>query len=323
MKKILFSMLVCLLCTGVQAQKMAKISATATGYSGKIIDFEFIDNIANNQQFPFKDNQLMEFEVELKEPSLMKVNAWLWMIVCPGDDIQMHVTFKGTSYREVEFKGTPSAVALNSAIRDGSMVRINDHYKTNPLAAVVTQVPVNTYYEACQRNWKKEQEILEGVRDQVDPFAFAYIYAELEGMYLDNLFKYPFVVSDVCKKKIEECIPEGYWNVLDGYQVKNDKASLKSFAYIGWLIDYVEYRERREAYRAGKTYAGPQNMEEMYEKLAQTYDGDTRDAVLYLFLYKAIAEQQDFNVIGKLSKDYFKKYNRNKQFRKELSEMQK
>lgn len=35
------------------------------------------------------------------------------------------------------------------------------------------------------------------------------------------------------------------------------------------------------------------------------------------------AEQQDFNVIGKLSKDYFKKYNRNKQFRKELSEMQK
>lgn len=111
--------------------------------------------------------------------------------------------------------------------------------------------------------------------------------------------------------------------MLDGYQVKNDKASLKSFAYIGWLIDYVEYRERREAYRAGKTYAGPQNMEEMYEKLAQTYDGDTRDAVLYLFLYKAIAEQQDFNVIGKLSKDYFKKYNRNKQFRKELSEMQK
>ena len=36
MKKILFSMLVCLLCTGVQAQKMAKISATATGYSGKM-----------------------------------------------------------------------------------------------------------------------------------------------------------------------------------------------------------------------------------------------------------------------------------------------
>ena len=50
MKKILFSMLVCLLCTGVQAQKMAKISATATGYSGKIIDFEFIDNITSSSR---------------------------------------------------------------------------------------------------------------------------------------------------------------------------------------------------------------------------------------------------------------------------------
>ena len=35
-------------------------------------------------------------------------------------------------------------------------------------------------------------------------------------------------------------------------------------------------------------------MEEMYEKLAQTYDGDTRDAVLYLFLYKAICRTAGF-----------------------------
>ena len=89
MKKILVCMLVCLFCAGVQAQKTAKIKATAVGYTGKVIDFEFIDNTANNQQFPFKDNQLMEFEVELKEPGLMKVNAWLWMIVCPGDEIEM------------------------------------------------------------------------------------------------------------------------------------------------------------------------------------------------------------------------------------------
>ena len=139
MKKILVCMLVCLFCAGVQAQKTAKIKATAVGYTGKVIDFEFIDNTANNQQFPFKDNQLMEFEVELKEPGLMKVNAWLWMIVCPGDEIEMAIQFQGKNYKHVEFKGTPAAVTLNSAIRDGRMVRINDHYKTNPLAAVVTR----------------------------------------------------------------------------------------------------------------------------------------------------------------------------------------
>lgn len=323
MKKILVCMLVCLFCAGVQAQKTAKIKATAVGYTGKVIDFEFIDNTANNQQFPFKDNQLMEFEVELKEPSLMKVNAWLWMIVCPGDEIEMAIQFQGKNYKHVEFKGTPAAVTLNSAIRDGRMVRINDHYKTNPLAAVVTQVPVQTYYDACLRNWKKEQEILEGIRDKVDPFAFNYIHAELEGMYLDNLVKYSFIVSDVNKKPLQECTPKGYWEALDGYQVKSDKASLKSYAYIGWLIDYLEYREKCEARKAGKEYKPAGNMEEMYEKLSKVYEGDVRDAVLYLFLYNAISKQQDFDVIKTLSKDYFKKYNKNKKFKKELTEMQK
>ena len=323
MKKILVTMLVCLLFAGVQAQKTAKISATAVGYTGKVVDFEFIDNPAINQQFPFKDNQLMEFEVELKEPSLMKVNAWLWRIVCPGDEIEMAIQFQGKNYKHVEFQGTPSAVALNSAIRDGRMVRINDHYKTNPLAAVVTQVPAKTYYEACLRNWKKEQEILEGVRGKVDEFAFNYIYAELEGMYMDNLVKYPFIVSDVNKKPLQECTPEGYWSILDNYQIKSDKASLKSYAYIGWLIDYLEYQERREAYKAGKEYSPAGNMEELYNKLAKAYEGDTRDAVLYLFLYNAISGQKDFDVIKKLSKDYFKKYNKDKRFKKELTEMQK
>ena len=46
MKKILVCMLVCLFCAGVQAQKTAKIKATAVGYTGKVIDFEFIDNTA-------------------------------------------------------------------------------------------------------------------------------------------------------------------------------------------------------------------------------------------------------------------------------------
>ena len=191
------------------------------------------------------------------------------------------------------------------------------------VAAVVTQVPVQTYYDACLRNWKKEQEILEGIRDKVDPFAFNYIYAELEGMYLDNLVKYPFIVSDVNKKPLQECTPKGYWEALDGYQVKSDKASLKSYAYIGWLIDYLEYREKCEARKAGKEYKPAGNMEEMYEKLVNAYEGDTRDAVLYLFLYNAISKQQDFDVIKTLSKDYFKKYNKNKKFKKELTEMQK
>ena len=76
----------------------------------------------------------MEFEVELKEPSLMKVNAWLWMIVCPETRLKWPSNFKGKRYKHVEFKGT-RLVTLNSAIRDGRMVRINDHDKTKPVGS--------------------------------------------------------------------------------------------------------------------------------------------------------------------------------------------
>mgnify|MGYP007064136240 FL=1 len=142
-------------------------------------------------------------------------------------------------------------------------------------------------------------------------------------MYMHNLVEYPFVIADVNKKPIQECTPEGFWNVLDNYKVKSDKASLKSFAYVGWLIDYMKYCEKREAHKAGKEYKEDRDLKSVYGKLAEKYDGDTRDAVLYLFLYNAISGQQDFDTIKALSKDYFKKYNKNKAFRKELTEMQK
>ena len=98
---------------------------------------------------------------------------------------------------------------------------------------------------------------------------------------------------------------------------------MEGYAYTGWLVDYLEYQERREAHKAGKEYKMAGSMEELYNKLATAYEGDTRDAVLYLFLYNAISGQKDFDVIKKLSKDYFKNYNKNKKFKKELTEMQK
>lgn len=323
MKIIFVCVLVCLLIVGVQAGNVAKISAVADGYNGKVIDFEFIDNPANNMQFPYVDKKLMEFEVELKEPTLMKVNVWMWMIVCPGDEIRVDIHFNGKNYRTAEFKGTPSAVALNEAIRDGRLNRVEGRYKTNPLAAVVTGVPVKEYYTATLQNWETEKALLEKVRSKVDPFAFNYIYAELEGMYMSNLVRYPLIVSDVNKKELAGCIPDGYWNVLDGYRVKDDKASLKSYTYMAWLLNYMEYAERCEAVRVGKEYHYDADLQKNYDSLAGFYDGAVRDAVLYVFLYNAISSQKDFDLIAKLSKDYFKKYNKNKKYRAELTEMQK
>lgn len=323
MKKVWICLLACLLCAGLQAQKKASISAVAGGYSGKVIDFEFIDSPDNNMQYPYRDGQRMEFDVELKEPSLVKVNMWLWMMVCPGDEIRADIRYAGKNLSTVEYNGTPSAVALNKAVNDGRNLRIAAHYKTNPLAAAVTQVPVDKYHEMTQGLWKQEQELLSKVREQSNAFAYDYVWAELEGMYLSNLVKYPYIIADVTKKKIAECLPGDFWTMLDGYTVRKDAASLKSFAYLGWLLEYKEYMEKREAERSGKPYVRETDMKKAYESLAAFYDGNVRDAVLYAFLYQAISSQAEFDTAQALCKDYFKKYNKNKSYRKELNEMMK
>ncbi len=324
MKKWLMCVCACLLAVGLQAQKMTKISAVADGYNGKVIDFEFVDNPENNMQFPYASGKRMEFEVELKEPALVKINLWMWLLVCPGDEIHADIHYNGKNYRTAEFSGTPAAVALNEAIRDGRNHRIAGRYKTNPLAAVVTQVPVDKYYAETQANWKKEQELLGAVRGQVDPFAYDYIYAELEGMYLSNLVRYPYIVSDVAKRNIADCIPAGYWNVLDGYQVKDSPAALKSFTYKGWLLDYKEYADKLEARKNGQEWKYVKDLQKSYDGLVAFYDGNVRDAALYVLFYNAFSSMQDdFDLTVRLCKEYFRKYNKNKDYRKELTEMQK
>lgn len=324
MKRLFICVCACLLAVGLQAQKMTKISAAVDGYNGKVIDFEFVDNPDNNMQFPYASGQRMEFEVELKEPALVKINLWIWLLVCPGDEIHADIHYNGKNYRTAEFSGTPAAVALNEAIRDGRNHRVAGRYKTNPLAAVVTQIPADEYYEQTQANWKKEQKLLEAVRSGIDPFAYDYIYAELEGMYLSNLVKYPYIVADVAKKNIGDCIPDGYWNALDGYRVKDSKAALKSFTYMSWLLDYKEYADKLEARRAGQEWHYVKDLQKSYDGLVAFYDGNVRDAALYILLYNALTSQQeDFDLIARLSKEYFKKYNKNKNYRKELTEMQK
>lgn len=323
MKKWLLVICSCLLVIGLQAQKTTTISAVADGYNGKVIDFEFIDNPDNNMQFPYVSGQRMDFEVELKEPALVKINLWMWLMVCPGDEIHADIHYTGNNYRTAEFSGTPSAVALNEAIRDGRNQRIAVRYKTNPLAAVVTQVPANEYHEMTQKLWKQEQELLTQVHDRVNAFAYNYVWAELEGMYLSNLVKYPYIVSEVAKKKLEECLPEDFWTMLDGYTIKEDEASLKSVVYLGWLLDYKDYMEKRQAHLAGKTYLPERDLQKSYESLAAFFDGKVRDAVLYAFLYQAISSPEGFDTAQQLCKDYFKRYNKNKSYRKELTEMMK
>ena len=64
-------------------------------------------------------------------------------------------------------------------------------------------------------------------------------------------------------------------------------------------------------------------LEEEYADLAGFYDGSLRDAALFVFLYNVIVKNGDFDRIDKLKKDYLKKYNKNKEYKKILAQIMK
>ena len=87
------------------------------------------------------------------------------------------------------------------------------------------------------------------------------------------------------------------------------------------LSPYKDYVREREARAAGKEYKAPTSIEEQYKDLAAFYEGALRDTALFVFLYDAVAANKDFDMVEKLVKDYLKKYNKEKEYKKILNQV--
>ena len=71
----------------------------------------------------------------------------------------------------------------------------------------------------------------------------------------------------------------------------------------------------------GKDYQPLTSLEDEYKDMATFYKGALQDAALFVLLYNSITSNGDFNVIEKLVKDYLKKYNKNKEYKKILNQV--
>ena len=169
--------------------------------------------------------------------------------------------------------------------------------------------------------WKDEVEMLGQVKDQIDPRVYNMVLSGIEGPLLTNLMTYPYASSSYHKKKLEDCMATDYWTALDGYKLRDDEASLRSRAYQCMLAPYKDYVRAKEAHDAGKEYEPLSSLEEQYEDFVAFYDGNLRDTALFVFLYDSIAAGKDFNVIEKLVKDYLKKYNKVREYKRILNQI--
>lgn len=91
--------------------------------------------------------------------------------------------------------------------------------------------------------------------------------------------------------------------------------------YMAFLLPYKDYMRRKEAHDQGKDYQPLTSLEDQYKDMAAFYKGSLQDAALFVLLYNSITSNGDFNVIEKLVKDYLKKYNKNKEYKKILNQV--
>lgn len=307
--------------SGSAKERPTVVSAEIFGYAGDKVHFDFLEKEGINMEFPYKDGQLMEFSVELDDITTLKLNTFIEVFLQPGDSIHIRVDYQGRRYERVQFSGTPAAVAVNARVHEKEMLQRARGYKTNIPAMLVTMVDAKKFHEATIRELKDEKDILDRVKDQIAPQMYNMVLSSIEGTLLTNLITYPYASAEVHKKKLEDCLAADYWSALDGYVLRSDRASLRNRDYMCLLAPYKNYVKEKEARAAGREYVAATSPEEQYRELVDFYDGTLRDAALFVFLYDAIAANRNFDVVEKLTKDYLKKYNKNKEYKKILNQV--
>ena len=324
MKNLILVLLVsCFSAFSLTAKEVSRVSAQIQGFNGKMVYFDFVEKDGINQEFPYMENQEMEFDVELDDITMMKINAWVVVCLEPGDQIHAKIQYDGRRYTDVEYTGTPKAVAVGNYLHKVRTLRAERRYKTNIPALLVLMYDAKEHYTATMQEWKDEIALLDEIKDSISGRMYNYLRSEIEATLLTNLISYPYASSSYHKKALEACIADGYWSALDDYHLRDDEASLRNRLYMSFLAQYKEYEQRKVARDKNEEYKPADSMEKEYESIATFYNGTLRDAALFVFLYNQVAANRDFDTIEKLKKDYLKRYNKNKEYKKILVQVMK
>lgn len=312
MRKLFVTALFCVSAIGgLMAQGTATIRTKMVGTDRDLIYFDFMEHPEAAMEFPYKDGRVVEFDVELAGVTMLKINTFVLVVVQPGDEIDVEIQYQDRNYRDARFSGkSVASVAASTAINRMRAMRMTRGYKTNIPAALVVQTPPDVFFTSSVQEWKDELAILEEVRGELTPEVYNFVRSELDAIFIPNIITYPGSSAQ-----------DGYWSALDGYEMRDDDASLRNFAYLGILGTYKQYARQRDAHAKGGTYVRNETMQEEFADTAGFYDGKLRDAALFVLLYNILASGQDFEAAEVLVDKYKADYNLNPEYVKTLEKV--
>ena len=308
-KRLLFALVsVFTLLTTATAQQKTTLSARIDGYQRSMIYFDCIQTPLIAQEFHTNPGEVHVYSFDSENLVWMTINGNTGVMLQPGDSLHVDVVYNGKNVK-VEYSGSERAVNNNRLVKSIENLKRSLRYKEQLLGCAALDIKPKSRVDDSRVLLEKAKALIE--KSQASPEAKNYVMAMIEYHVYMSFIEYPVMYASVRGLAVEEQEIGDYWNIMDGYVVRGDAESMNCPEYASLLMRYCFFMNEKAAKEAGKAYAMPTMMEDMYKELAAYYDGAQRDFVLYTLLRNFIMNGREIERADVLYNDYVEKYNSN------------
>ena len=308
-KRLLFALVsVFTLLTTATAQQKTTLSARIDGYQRSMIYFDCMQTPLIAQEFHTNPGEVHVYSFDSENLVWMTINGNAGVMLQPGDSLHVDVVYNGKNVK-VEYSGSERAVNNNRLVKSIENLKRSLRYKEQLLGCAALDIKPKSRVDDSRVLLEKAKALIE--KSQASPEAKNYVMAMIEYHVYMSFIEYPVMYASVRGLAVEEQEIGDYWNIMDGYVVRGDAESMNCPEYASLLMRYCFFMNEKAAKEAGKAYAMPTMMEDMYKELAAYYDGAQRDFVLYTLLRNFIMNGREIERADVLYNDYVEKYNSN------------
>ena len=308
-KRLLFALVsVFALLTTATAQQKTTLSARIDGYQRSMIYFDCMQTPLIAQEFHTNPGEVHVYSFDSENLVWMTINGNTGVMLQPGDSLHVDVVYNGKNVK-VEYSGSERAVNNNRLVKSIENLKRSLRYKEQLLGCAALDIKPKSRVDDSRVLLEKAKALIE--KSQASLEAKNYVMAMIEYHVYMSFIEYPVMYASVRGLAVEEQEIGDYWNIMDGYVVRGDAESMNCPEYASLLMRYCFFMNEKAAKEAGKAYAMPTMMEDMYKELAAYYDGAQRDFVLYTLLRNFIMNGREIERADVLYNDYVEKYNSN------------
>ena len=312
-KALLFAIAFVFILTGAaNAQQKTTLSAEIYGYQRDMVYFDCVQTPMIAQEFYTNPGEEHIYNFECDRLVCLTINGRTKVLLQPGDSLHVNINYDGKNV-SIEYSGTERAVSNNQLLNNVEKLKRNLRYKSQLLGCVALDIKPKSRIDDSRTLLEKFNTILEKSTASIE--AKNYVSAMIDYDVYMSFIEYPVMYASVRGVEIDKQEIGDYWNIMEGYTTRNDKASLTCPEYASLLMRYCFYMNGKAANEKGEKYEMPVRLEEMYSEIAAFYNDGQRDFLLYTLLCNFIRNGQEIERADALYNEYIEKYNKDSYYK--------